>query len=248
VLSHSGYDHDLHLGEACPGVDVIFSGHCHSDRYEPTAAGTAWVVKGYELGVGYARATLTDHGWRASVHHFPPTNETPTCMKPIMMRIERIQHRLAEPLAPLTDAFRDQPLSLPTLLTSVAADLRHISGTDAVVLNQTCLRTTHLGSDLTVGDLLTIEPFGNQLATAAVPKPFTDDPAALLAMLTNRAGPIITHPAQLPPGLHRVLTTGYLAANFLGPAQLHAAPQFAEVIQRVLTGGHPVRERGRSRP
>lgn len=247
VLSHSGYDHDLHLAEACPGVDVIFSGHCHSDRYEPTAAGTAWVVKGYELGTGYARASLTDHGWRASVHHFVPTSDVPPCLRPLMRRVDRMRDRLAEPLGLLANTYRDRPLSLPTLLASVAAELGLRYDSDAVVLNQTSLRAVDLGAHLTVGDLLAIEPFGNQLATAAVPKTFIDDPASLLAMLTDRAGPIITHPATPPPELRRVLTTSYLATNFLGPAQLHAAPQFAEVIQETLTGGDSIREKGRSR-
>ncbi|GGO63246.1 bifunctional metallophosphatase/5'-nucleotidase [Nonomuraea cavernae] len=246
VLSHSGYDHDLHLAEACPGVDVIFAGHCHSDRYEPTAAGSAWVVKGHELGMGYALARPTDHGWQASVHRFPHANQVPAALKPVMARIERMRGQLAEPVGSLTSAFRNRTLIRAELLTAVAADLRLVSDADAVVLNQTCLRTADLGSELTRGDLLTIEPFGNQLVTAAISLWFADNPAALVAMLTDRAGPIITDPAPLPPGLHRILTTSYLATNFLDPTKSHAGPRLAEVVQQVLTGDYPD-QKGRRR-
>ncbi|MFI6886735.1 metallophosphoesterase [Streptosporangium canum] len=245
VLSHSGYTRDLRLAETCPGVDVIFSAHCHSDRHHPTTAGTAQVVKGYEMGVGYALAAPGPAGWTASVHRFPPVDQVPAPLRSVTARIDRMRGQLAAPIGPLTRAFRDRPLNLSALLAAIAEELHARTGADAVVLNQTCLRAADLKGDLTRGDLLQIEPFGNQLTTAPMPRRFTADPAALLDMLTDRAGPIITAPAPLPPGLRQVLTTDYLASNFLHTDPLPGGPRLAEVIQRVLTGGFSDRLRSR---
>ncbi len=46
VLSHSGFDEDLKLAAACPFLDVVFAGHCHSERPEPVPVGDTLVLKG----------------------------------------------------------------------------------------------------------------------------------------------------------------------------------------------------------
>ncbi|WP_369357883.1 hypothetical protein [Streptomyces sp. cg2] len=61
----------------------------------------------------------------------------------------------------------------------------HTVGTEAVILNETALRSTPLDDVLTIGDLRTIEPFNNQLVHTRVPDPLSDNPGALLAHLTK---------------------------------------------------------------
>lgn len=75
VLSHSGFDEDLKLAAACPFLDVIFAGHCHSEQYGPVRVGDAIILKGRELASGYAysarRATwpATTRPWQRTHRH-----------------------------------------------------------------------------------------------------------------------------------------------------------------------------------
>lgn len=74
VLSHSGFDEDLELAAACPFLNVVFAGHCHSDQHGPTRVGETLVLKGRELGVGYALAEPTPTRWTAHNARFPGTS------------------------------------------------------------------------------------------------------------------------------------------------------------------------------
>lgn len=242
VLSHAGYEHDLALARACPYLDVIFSGHCHSDRHQPTVVGTTAVVKGYELAAGYARAVPAADGWQTSVHHFAsdvPESAVPAAWQPLLADLEHLRRRLAAPLGHLTTRFRHRPVNLAELLAATAGELRARTGAPAVLLNQTCLRATTLGHHLHVGDLLRLEPFGNRLITASLPPRWAADPAALLTGLTRQMGPIITAPDPLPAGLRHVLTTHYLASTFLDSTQPPSSMLLAEALQRLLTDAGP---------
>ncbi|MGW0392084.1 hypothetical protein ACWDYJ_14570 [Streptomyces sp. NPDC003042] len=99
------------------------------------------------------------------------------------------------------------------------------------------MRTTLLGEVLTTGDLLTIEPFDNELVEAQVAPAFRKDPAALLTHLTERAGPLITSPDPLPAGLTSLLTTDYLADTCLGSRAHSAGLSLGSAIRSILTNG-----------
>jgi 2',3'-cyclic-nucleotide 2'-phosphodiesterase (5'-nucleotidase family) len=77
VLSHSGFSHDLLLARACPFIDVIFAGHCHSPEHGPRAAGGAVVVKGAELAAGYSAAWPDDPRWHAETRRFADADPGP---------------------------------------------------------------------------------------------------------------------------------------------------------------------------
>jgi len=239
VLSHSGYEHDLELAAACPHLDVIFAGHCHSDHYGPTSVGTTVVVKGHELAAGYAVATPSRSGWRASVHTFAPCGDVPSPLRDLALDIDQTRSRLQEPLGVLAPRYRHQWLDRSHFLREVADYLLRSSTAEAVLLNETSLRGTRLREYLTVGTLLDIEPFANQLTTTTLPSTFADQPQGLLTDLTRWMGPVITAPDPLPGRLRQVLTTGYVAAAFLdATAPAHGRP-FADVIRHVLRPNRP---------
>ncbi|MGW8552611.1 metallophosphoesterase [Streptomyces tubercidicus] len=73
VLSHSGLAESLSLAEACPFLDVIFTGHSHGEQHEPVRVGETLVLKGREFGLGYAIATPCGSGWTAQ----PPLQHEP---------------------------------------------------------------------------------------------------------------------------------------------------------------------------
>lgn len=73
LLSHSGFEQDLQLAEACPFLDVVFAGHCHSEHTGPERVGSTVVLKGQELAVGYAVAERSPKAGSDG----PPVSPTP---------------------------------------------------------------------------------------------------------------------------------------------------------------------------
>ncbi|MGW4732411.1 bifunctional metallophosphatase/5'-nucleotidase [Streptomyces shenzhenensis] len=237
LLSHSGFDEDLKLAAACPFLDVIFAGHCHTDQYGPVHVGDTLVVKGGELADGYAIATPVGDGWGAGATHFP--DQTPAAvpaeLADIMARLDDVGNQLTTILGPLLKVYQHQTSDRHRLLVDLAERLRSALGIDAVILNETALRPTALGDTLTLGDLLAIEPFGNQLLHARVPEHFRSDPHGLLAHLTEQAGPLVHAPTPLPDGITTVLTTDYLAETYLAGRTHAAGLLLGQAIKHVLT-------------
>lgn len=239
VLSHSGFDEDLELAAACPFLDVIFAGHCHSDQYGPTRVGETLVLKGRELGVGYALAEPAPTRWTAHNARFPGTSTAalPAHLASVHDRIEDLRDRLALPIGAVAKPYRGHLLDRRLLLGNLATRLRTALGIQAVVLNETALRSTQLDDVLTFGDLLAIEPFNNQLVHARVPETLRNSPHALLAHLTKSTGPLVAEPTPLPPELPAVLTTDYLAESYLDGRTHQAGLRLRQALQRILTEG-----------
>ncbi|MFC8793014.1 metallophosphoesterase [Streptomyces cinereoruber] len=237
VLSHSGFDEGLKLAAACPFLNVVFAGHCHSERPEPVPVGDTLVLKGGELATGYAVAEPMGVGWAAQVGSFPPAAVLPHELTPVRQAVDALREELRAPLGPLRVPYRNGPLDRRALLTDIADRLHHGLGAEAVLLNETALRSPELGTVLTQGGLLAIEPFDNQLVHAHVPERFATDPKALLAHLTEQAGPVVSAPGPLPDRLPTVLTTGYLADAYLGGRTRQAGIRLSQAVRHTLTDG-----------
>ncbi|MFF0220506.1 bifunctional UDP-sugar hydrolase/5'-nucleotidase [Streptomyces vinaceus] len=239
LLSHSGFEQDIQLAEACPFLDVVFAGHCHSEHTGPERVGSTIVLKGQELAVGYAVAERSLEGWVGRTARFPDTSGSvlPTALDSVREQIASIDAQLAEPLGRLVAPYRNKPLDRHALLRELADRLHSGLGNEAVVLNETVFRTMLLGEVLTTGDLLAIEPFDNNLVEAQVAPAFRNDPAALLTHLTEQSGPLIASPDPLPVGLTSVLTTDYLADTCLGSRAHRAGLSLGSAIKSILTNG-----------
>lgn len=238
VLSHSGFEEDLRLAQACPFIDVIFAGHCHGSQYGPVHVGDTTVLKGYELGAGYACAEPSDRGWATQVSRFPRTGPSRLSdeLEPVRARIRAAGRQLSVALGPVSAPYRHTALDRRALLTDVVTRLRVETTTDAVLLNETALRTATLSDTLTRGDLLAVEPFDNHLVRATVPEHFQDNPDSLAAHITAYADPIVTAPVPLPQRLRTILTTGYLADALAAPADATGIP-LAQAVRHALTEG-----------
>ncbi|WP_042434097.1 metallophosphoesterase [Streptacidiphilus anmyonensis] len=235
LLSHSGFEQDLLLADQCPFLDVIFAGHCHSGHYTPTAVGNTLVVKGGELASGFALAESVAHGWAAHSCPFPSTAALPAELEAIGERIADLREQLAAPKGPIGLRWRQRTPDRRELLAEIAKHLHTGPGQAAVVLNETALRPVPLGDELRLADLLSIEPFANQLVHAVLPEAAAADIPGLLAHLTARAGPLVTAPDPLPAGVHTVVTTGYLAESLLAGRPYEARLTLGQAIHRVLT-------------
>ncbi|MBX7469085.1 metallophosphoesterase [Streptomyces sp. MAG02] len=239
VLSHSGFEEDLKLAAACPFADVIFAGHCHSNSFGPAPVGDTLVVKGRELGVGYAAAEPVGNGWAARTRVFPNVSGIPNDLAALLAEISAIGEQLESPLGSVNTLYRNAPLDRRRLLEELAGRLHTGLGADAVVINETALRSVPLGASLTVGDLLAIEPFGNQLVHAVLPETHAQNHSTLLALLADRVGTLVVHPAPLPPEVRTVLTTDYLADSCLGGRTHQAGIRLGQAVCRVLTAALP---------
>lgn len=244
VLSHAGFEHDLALAQACPFVNVIFSGHCHSQRSGPVTAGGVTVVKGSELGAGYATARPDGGRWHAETCLFPPPDleaEPPRALKPALAQLSRLRETLAEPIGRLDERFASRTPTRHELLSRVAQRALALTGADAAMINETCLRPIGLGTVLHAGDLIALEPFGNVLACVEAA-----DPPAVAQRLAECSGPLACMPHP-PPARGRpttVVTTDYLAETHLDgypqvsyPAQPDVRPQLVrDVLREILLG------------
>ncbi|MGW2317084.1 bifunctional metallophosphatase/5'-nucleotidase [Streptomyces sp. NPDC001680] len=241
LLSHSGFEEDRKLAAACPFLDVIFAGHCHSEQYGPIRVGDTLVVKGRELAEGYAIATPVGAGWGAGTTRFPDRDPgaVPGELAGVTARIDKVREQLDHPLGPIRTAYRRQTPDRHDLLLDLTTRLQTALGADAVILNETALRTVPLGDTLTRGDLLSIEPFANQLVHAHIPEPHRHDLRALLSRLTGQAGPLVTAPDPLPHAITTVLTTDYLADTYFGGRTHEAGLRLDQALQHVLTARFP---------
>ncbi|OXS31670.1 phosphatase [Streptomyces sp. XY006] len=237
LLSHSGFDEDRKLAAACPFLDVVFAGHCHSDQYGPVRVDGTLVVKGRELAEGYAIATPVGAGWGAGTTSFPDQvpSFVPAELAGLRSRIEDVGQQLAAVLGAISPTYRHQPLDRRNVLLDLAARLRTALGADAVILNETALRAVPLGDTVTQGHLLSIEPFGNQLVHAQVPELARSDLPGWLSQLTTQTGPLVTAPDPLPDAVTTVLTTDYLADTYLGERTHEAGLRLDQAVQHVLT-------------
>ncbi|MET9779291.1 metallophosphoesterase [Streptomyces sp. NPDC006367] len=243
VLSHSGFDEDLGLAAACPFVDVIFAGHCHSDAYGPVNVGDTLVVKGRELAAGYAAAEPVGSGWAARTTTFPAPGPVPDDLAMLKETIASTGRMLATRLGTVTEPYRDTDLDRHRLLKDVADRLHTGLGADAVILNDTTLRPTRLGHILTLGDLLAIEPFDNQLLHAFLPDTGPEGLDRLLTHLSKQVGPLAIAPWPLPEGIRSVLTTGYLADTYLGGRTHQAGLRLGEAVRRTVATPLPEPEK-----
>ncbi|MEU5978696.1 metallophosphoesterase [Streptomyces sp. NPDC047315] len=239
VLSHSGFEEDLKLAESCPFADVVFAGHCHSDVLGPARVGDTLVVKGRELGAGYAVAEPVDGGWAARSCLFPDVTEVPRDLAALLDEISSIDQQLRGSVGTLSEPYRNTSLDRRRLLEEIAGRLHTGLGADAVVLNETALRTVRLGTALSLGDLLAIEPFGNQLVHAFLPEGNAQGHDELLSRLAEDVGPLVVAPAPLPPAIRTVLTTDYLADSFLGGRTHQAGIRLGQAVHHVLTSPPP---------
>ncbi len=234
VLSHAGFDHDLALAAACPFITTIFSGHCHSPEYGPVRIGDTLVVKGHELSEGYAQAAPGEPGWTTRVRAFPDAPAIPAAVTALAASIEALHDRLAQPIGPVAEPYRNMILDRRHTLTLISQRLRERHAGVAVLLNETSLRPLRLGTVLRQGDLLTIEPFANNLVRAHVADLTAGNTSAFLDTLSAHVGPLIVD--QDAADLRCVFTTRYLADTFLGGRWNGPPFPLADVVRAVLTG------------
>ncbi|TQS73137.1 multifunctional 2',3'-cyclic-nucleotide 2'-phosphodiesterase/5'-nucleotidase/3'-nucleotidase [Rhodobacteraceae bacterium] len=187
VLSHSGYVVDKRVAANTSGVDVIVGGHDNTLLGDmegakgpyPTMVGDTAIVQAYAYGkfLGDLRVTFDDQGVITSATGQPlimdaqVDEDTATVARigELAKPLDEIRNKVvAEAAAPIDggrDTCRAQECEMGDLLTDAMLDRMKDQGIDIALTNGGGLRASIDAGPVTMGEVFTVLPFQNTLAT-----------------------------------------------------------------------------------
>lgn len=196
ALTHVGYTQDLEIAANVPGIDVIVGGHSHtllSNTEEGAAGGYPTmvnnpegkevpVVTAYSYGkyLGDLVVTWDDEGNVTSAAGDPilidasvePNEEYATRLAELE---EPLQELMAEVIGTASDNLegsrevcRVEECSLGNLLADAILDRVKDQGADIAFQNGGGIRASIDAGEITMGEVLTVLPFSNTLATVDI--------------------------------------------------------------------------------
>ncbi len=202
VLSHSGYNIDQAVAAAVPGVDVIVGGHSNtflsndSDRAAgpyPTMVGTTAIVSAYAYGkyLGELNITFDDDGVITSTSGGPIAMDSDVAedaaavarIAEMAEPLEEIRSRVVAQSAEAIDGDRGSCRAVECQMGNLIADamLDRVAdqGVTIAIQNGGGIRASIDAGEVTMGEVLTVLPFQNTLAT------FQMTGAGIIAALEN---------------------------------------------------------------
>lgn len=193
ALTHIGYLADLELAKAVPGLDVIVGGHSHTllSNTDPAAAGSyPTVIAGAD---GSQTLVVTDGSWAKALGRLDVTFNgegvvTGYAGEPILLDSSVVQddavrsrvNALAGPIEALRNqvigtaivdidgeraACRFAECTMGDLIADAVLWKSQTNGAQMVITNGGGIRASIKAGNVTVGDVLTVLPFGNMIAT-----------------------------------------------------------------------------------
>ncbi|MFQ6551582.1 bifunctional metallophosphatase/5'-nucleotidase [Aestuariibius insulae] len=214
ALTHVGATKDMEIAEAVDGVDVMVGGHSHtlfSNTEEgamayPTMVGDTPVVQAYAYSkyVGHLTVTFDDEG-----NVLDATGDT-ILLDASVEEDEAIVARIAELGAPIEEmktrvvaetseaiegdrtVCRVQECPMGTLVADAMLDRVADQGVVAAIQNGGGLRASIDAGEITMGEVLTVLPFQNTLAT------FEVTGEDILAALENGVGQVEEGAGRFP--------------------------------------------------
>ncbi len=235
VLSHSGYGVDLYVAAKVKGVDVIVGGHSNtflSNINEkakgpyPTMVGDTAVVQAYAYGkyLGELTVSFDDDGVLTSAKGEPllidgkvaEDAETVARVAELAKPLDEIRTKVvaatAAPIEGNRDVCRVQECEMGNLIAEAMLNRVADQGIDVAIMNSGGIRASIDEGEVTMGEVLSVLPFQNTLAT------FQISGAGVLAALENGvsqveevkgrfpqvAGMKFTWDAKVAPGEGRV--------------------------------------------
>ncbi len=188
VLSHSGYDVDQRVAAGTTGVDVIVGGHSNtflSNTDEsargpyPTMVGNTAIVQAYAYGkyVGELNVSFNDAG------EVTQAQGSPVLVDASIVENEEVVARVSELALPLNE-IRDQIVAQTSAVIEGNRDVCRVEecamgnlvadamlsrvsdqGVSIAIMNSGGLRASIDAGEVTMGEILTVLPFQNTLAT-----------------------------------------------------------------------------------
>ena len=188
VLSHSGYRVDLHVAENTSGVDVIVGGHSNtflsntSDRASgpyPTMVGNTAVVQAYAYGkyLGELSVTFDDAGEVVEASGEPiiidaeiaENSDVLARVSELAAPLDEIRNTIVAASAAAIEGNRDvcrvQECEMGNLVADAMLERVRDQGVSIAIMNSGGLRASIDAGEVTMGEVLTVLPFQNTLAT-----------------------------------------------------------------------------------
>jgi 2',3'-cyclic-nucleotide 2'-phosphodiesterase (5'-nucleotidase family) len=178
ALTHLGVDEDERLARACPVIDVIVGGHSHTALFEPKQIGDTLIVQAGANSVYVGRldmkiddGTVTSYNGRL----IPLTKDVATDTQiagVIQDHASKMDERLKKVIGK-TEIFLDGGRTAVMHGTSeigkmVVWTMRNEAGTQAAITNAGGIRASIDRGPITLGDVYTVLPFENTLATLKI--------------------------------------------------------------------------------
>ncbi len=178
ALTHLGFENDLALAGDVPELDVIVGGHTHTKVDEPAKVGKTLVCSAYEYGIYLGRMDLGvgDDGELSMTGYelIPVTGAAPSD-EAVAAVIEEYKKGLSEKLDVVVGTVdtvlnRKAVTEKETNFGDFVADLmREATGADVALVNGGGVRADLGPGEITLGDVLTALPFGNEVVVLDVP-------------------------------------------------------------------------------
>jgi 5'-nucleotidase/UDP-sugar diphosphatase len=220
ALTHVGYNRDLDTIAKIPGVDVVVGGHSHTllSNTDPKAAGPYPTMVdnpgGYKVPVvtaaSYSRylgdivVTFDDNGVVKEAKGDPILLDSSVTPDPTMLaRVEELAKPIAEmrkkvigtsegPIEGSREVCRAQECSMGNLVADAMLDRTGAQGISIAIQNGGGLRASMPSGNVTMGDVLSVLPFQNTIAT------FQLTGADVLAALENGLSQIADGAGRFP--------------------------------------------------
>ena len=175
ALTHLGLGGDLKLAEAVPEIDVIIGGHSHTVLEQPRQVGQTLICQAgaYSQYLGQLDAYVEDgrivkhRGFlRPVTEKVPERKDVATVVKQYADKLEqRMAQVVGQAGCPL-DGEREVVRSRETNLGNLIADaMRDRGEAEAALVNGGGIRAGIDAGPITLGELLTVLPFNNELVT-----------------------------------------------------------------------------------
>lgn len=175
-LSHLGYDEDLKLAKAFPGIDIIIGGHSHTVLEKPVKVGPTIIVSAGEWA-GYAgtlEVTVTNNAvssYAGKLVKLDDNYPAASLSGKVGARIKVYADALAKEMNVVIgktlvdlDGERADVRTKETNLGNLVADMMRKAGkADIAVTNGGGIRASIKKGDVTVGGVITVLPFDNSL-------------------------------------------------------------------------------------
>lgn len=196
ALTHIGYTHDMEVAANVPGIDVIVGGHSHtllSNTAEDATGPYPTLIEGpdgnevpvvtayqYGMYLGHLVVTWDDEGNVISAEGEPlivDASVTPNeayvtrlaeLEEPILELMEQVIGETTEAIEGSREVCRVMECTMGNLVADAMLDRVAASGGDFAIQNGGGLRASIDAGEITMGEVLTVLPFSNTLATVDI--------------------------------------------------------------------------------